>query len=424
MSDANWKKLTNAQVIQTAEDLTARDIADNDAKDAIKFVRWLEPILEESSQFALEEPELAERYHTFLNKCKLVALTLLSWDEIEDFLENSFTTIFQMPDYFDFWDRIRTKLLVVPEYEERDNIKKRLREALLRSKEILSGDYLVGDDNKKLSATVGNWLHDYVTAVGIAPAEAVRRSEYLTKNKNVQHLGPKEREKLEQLIAIFEQLKLSSLTPLGLEETVVTEVNDRPVVLKQGIFEPIDPKVSEIIRKMRQAGIFPAVQEEEKKKITQEYQAKAEKAGEIKQEWGENVVKVKDFLASSFLATGAGGAVRVEKEEGLAALSFLAQKNALATLLNDDLRFKKDFVEFVKKQNLSDELQRLSISPTSPLIVASFLRYFLEKKLNISPVDSPRHAVRLGNLMKQAGKPEYFDMAYYDMKEKKFKWKM
>lgn len=32
-------------------------------------------------------------------------------------------------------------------------------------------------------------------------------------------------------------------------------------------------------------------------------------------------------------------------------------------------------------------------------------------------------AVRIGNILKQAGKPEYWDMAYFDQASGMFKWK-
>ncbi|MDP3244149.1 MAG: hypothetical protein Q8M83_00640 [bacterium] len=430
MIDENWKKLADVKVVDMAKRLFDTIISNNDDKEAWEFAKWLKPLFEDASKFPQlnrEDPELADFYQDIFKKCQFIALHLWTPEEIEELFETSITTIFKLPDYFLLWERIRVRLLAIPEYEERDNFKKRLRDALLRNKELLTEESLIKGDDKNNRPTVENWLRDYIVAVGIEPATAIKRSEYLTKNQNVQKLTPEERQKVEQLIALFEKLKLSSLTPEGLEESVLTEANGQLVVFKEGKFEDaITPKVWEVIKQLKEVGVFPPMDEGEKKKITEEYLVKEEEVKDkekqsLKQEWGNDAKKARDFLFSCCLVGPTS--IKPEKAKGLAALSFLAENNALAQLLNEDSRFKKDFAEFLKKEGRSNELPSLNITATAPAVVGRFLCYLLEKKLNIDALESPRYGVRLGNLMKKAGKPEYWDMAYYDMKTKTFKWK-
>lgn len=256
----SWKNFNREKVIAEVElRVRAFVIPGNEAKEAAWFVNWLAPVTAGASEFAREAPEMVARYERVILQCKFIALGLLSWDDIEEVFEKHIMTLFEMPDYYELLPRIKGKLLAEPEYETRDEIKKRLREALLRNPEYFV-DYLQIEEEGQVAkpATVGNFLHNYIAAVGLAPAESIKRSEYLAKNKNVEKLKAEDRKKFEQLIALFERLKLSSLTPEGLEEHVSTEIDGKAVVFKEGRFEDeIEPRVLEIIKKMKEAGFFP-----------------------------------------------------------------------------------------------------------------------------------------------------------------------
>ena len=56
--------------------------------------------------------------------------------------------------------------------------------------------------------------------------------------------------------------------------------------------------------------------------------------------------------------------------------------------------------------------------------LGKFLQFVLIRRMRMAESDAAQIAVRIGNIMKQSGKPEYFDMAYYDQGEGKFRWKI
>ncbi len=430
MAGEDWKKLNHPEVLTDVERRFERYILlSNDVKEAEGFVRLLQPILEDNPDFEREAPEIAERYWTVVVKCKFIALALLSYEEIVDLFEKNFTGLFLMPDYYDLMERLRIKFLAMPLYEDRDAFKKRLREAMFRNKEFITPDTMLKEGETEKPPTVENWLRNYIAAVGIQPVESIKKTEYLTQSPNVRKLVAEDRKKVEQLLDIFEKLKLSSLTMQGLEEKVPTTIEGKPATFVEGRFEVVDKKTIDIIQELKQAGFFPAMDDVQISAVKRAYEekggvlAKLDAVEEEVRALYKTDSKQANALVMETIAPLASTSSRPPLEKVLVILLLHAEEGKLGELLTSEARFMDEFKKYLKEKKKSDALHNLELNPKSPINTGPFLRFIMEERGGMDSGTAARFAVRLANAMRQAGKKEYMEMAYYDIETGKFAWK-
>lgn len=429
MSDINSQKLFNPQILAEIEKrFNSHILLSNDPREALQFVRWLEPIME-TANVASMDSVVVEQYWAIVIKCKFMALALLTPREIEELFERQFTGLFLMPEYYDVWERLRVKFVAIPEYAERDEWKKRLREALLRNQEFLGGDIFIEEDGQNKPGTIENWLRNYIAAVGSGFAETIKRREYLTQSKNVQKLRPEEREKIEQLIVLFENLKISSLTMNGLEERVMTELDGKLMVFRGGRLEEINQNVWDIIKNLGGVDNGRPLEEAAKNKILEAYWKSKDTILAIEKE-KDDLVKIigseqsraYDIL-SSFIIPASPTALPPARARFLALLLIFAEKGWLLKILEEQNPVREQFVKYLRQEGSPEAAQNFTMTPTAPLSLGKFLKFVLLRRMRMSETEAAAIAVRMGNLMKAAGKPEYWDMAYYDQASGGFKWK-
>jgi hypothetical protein len=106
-----------------------------------------------------------------------------------------------------------------------------------------------------------------------------------------------------------------------------------------------------------------------------------------------------------------------DKIKGVALLEILAAAGSLQDLLTDE-RFSNLFLTSLRAGGNLQGVERLRVSPKSPQNVKSFVRFVLQDRLALDESTAARNAVKIGNLLGD----EYKDIAYFDVKESKFKW--
>ncbi len=216
----------------------------------------------------MESEKRESAQNNVMNKLKWVALPKLAEEEIIKMFAEKFTVIFEIADY-DLWGKVKQKIIYDIWYGNRDSFKEKIKKALLKNEEKLTEKKIIIND-KEYSPTVGNWLKDYNVALGFAPADAAKQSEYLTNSKNIKKLvssikyqvssdkeqirsgedgGIDEKEKLKILFKFYERLKFSSLTAEGFEEGLYINEDGIEGVLDDGVFTEIDPREKERIAK-------------------------------------------------------------------------------------------------------------------------------------------------------------------------------
>ena len=219
--------------IEKLEKLLNHIIKHNLQKEAFVFIARLSELRKKIG----DDP----RFDSFLIKAKLIALPLLENKEIINLARNNFSFIFSIIDY-NVREKIKSKMINLIIVSDRDELKKELKKALEDNEEVLTAKKLVVNDNI-LSPTVGNWLKDYIINVGNHSADKVKQSQYLTVSNNIKKIEQNEKNKIKNLIELYEYLKLSSSDPLGHEESYQTEIDGKLYNFHQGVLQAYDKKL-------------------------------------------------------------------------------------------------------------------------------------------------------------------------------------
>lgn len=221
--------LLDKKFIDSLEAIVKDIIAMNETKKAETLVKQLVKAQEKYKSKLVAAGEIKKFYNKIIIKLRFIALPLLAKEDVFDLLGRYFTWQFHISDY-NIGDKLEAKLITVTE-DERDKIKERLRNILLQSREVIIGG--------SIRKHINDWLKDYTAKVGLAPADTLKKQQYLIELTKDKTLAAHDLEKLKILFDFYEKLKLSSFTPLGLEETVPIVLGGKLYVFNRGQLEEI-----------------------------------------------------------------------------------------------------------------------------------------------------------------------------------------
>lgn len=235
----------------------------NETKEAFDFSKNLIILINGFPRFKEIYPYLFERYQDLILQIKWLTLFWLSEREILALFEENFTKIFEL-ESFDIWEKVRVKLIFISFCEDRDELKKKIIEALLRNKENFTSQILIQGD-KKHKPTIGNWLFLLNSLLGTNPLSRLKIAQFLVSDSNVKKLNPKEKENFRVLINLYEKLKLSSSTLEGFEEDIPVNEEGKNGVIREGIFYPENEKAifnyRKAIKELKESAKFEKVLE-------------------------------------------------------------------------------------------------------------------------------------------------------------------
>ncbi|HEX9664223.1 MAG TPA: hypothetical protein VGA49_00160 [Patescibacteria group bacterium] len=432
----------------------------NDEQEAGWFYRNIGQLVEETPRLKNNYPDINQAYQSMIIKAGFIGLPLLSAENILDLMENNFTAIFEVQkinEFYSVWEKVKTKLVGIIQYEDRDVFKKKIRETLLRNKEKITAQKITVQGTE-VEPTIGSWLKDYNAALGLGPVNRVKQAEYLTDSKNIKNVSLEEKDKLKMLFNFYEKLKYSSMTPEGLEENVQAEIGRKPMVFREGeLIEAYDYNTLQGLKGLVEAGLVPGVSKVEdlhpafvealqRGKKTQDKKTKEAKI--VKQTKSELVDKLKfkpaeeDALQAKVLdltqATKKDSsqlqkklliqinppkaAQKPDKLEVLAILQILAETASLDRLLKDN-KIQNLLISSLKSAGKNNLMEGLKVFPEAPEYLSHLLQFILKEKLGMDNNQSAIYGLRLTNLMKQAGKKMYSQLVYYDLETKQFAWK-
>lgn len=150
----------------------------------------------------------------------------LSEDEVPEIFTHSLAQGIQIQaEDYDPWVMIRKRLGTIPHWL-RNDYKSRWLKDLHQNSELLTSTPIVSA-GAQVSGTVMNWLKDYDLAMGtLAPADALKKTNYLFKGANVLKTSEAERVYVQHLIEIYEKLKQDSLNPDTMDESPLLLAED------------------------------------------------------------------------------------------------------------------------------------------------------------------------------------------------------
>lgn len=217
--------------------MMAEDIAsENRFREAYDLNRELEKAIGEMKNLKEGNYDLYVEYKKIIYKLKWLGLPIMKEEEVIDMFQHHFTQIFKI-DGYDIWSKLRIILLGIVVFEDRDEFKKKLRQALINSQEKITSKKLI-INKQEVPPTVANWISDYNKSLGTGEINDLARAQYLVNGKNIINLNKEEKEKIKILFDLYEKLKLSSFTLEGLEEDISVDRDNLMGTIRAGVFEP------------------------------------------------------------------------------------------------------------------------------------------------------------------------------------------
>jgi len=210
--------------------LFEKDIFYDRQKNAFGHCRKLEMILFEAKKDRTFPEEIYDVLFASYIRLKFVALPLLRDEEVVQLLKNYFVWLFDIEDY-DLEKKFRGKLISIEVYEDRDEFKREVVQAMQKSDAVISG--------KTKMKTIAQWVGNYNVNLGLDIVDNLPRRQYLMKLKNEKEMSERYQKRLKILFDFYESLKFSSLTPQGFEEDTPMEVNKTQYLFSRGELIPV-----------------------------------------------------------------------------------------------------------------------------------------------------------------------------------------
>jgi hypothetical protein len=365
-------------------------------------------------------PEDQFTYQDILIKAKFIALPLLHEKEIVELIQNNFIQIFDLPDY-DLWKKIKTKLITLSQFEDRDSFKKELKEALLKNEQVLTIENLILG-GKSVKGTVKNWLTDYHQVLGTEKVEALKLYQYLVSGENTKKLSVQSKKNLDYLLKFYEKLKISSVKFEGIEESIIFNVDGELDFFAEGITEMIGRDAKEIVSQLE--GMEAAA--EIRNEIEARYRGNEEEIRKINEEKAKILESINgDFekLASLlFKAITPRPGKIPNKVQVEAILEIFIDQGQLEDLL-EEKKFNEMMVAFFREKGREIDLEGFKVNPRAPQYVSVFLQHILKDMVGLSEDESGKIGMRLFNLLMKKGKDsKYQGLVYFDLEKREFRW--
>ncbi|MDX9892785.1 MAG: hypothetical protein RB292_00010 [Patescibacteria group bacterium] len=439
MAENQTKINISEETVQRLEAETTEAVKFNEVEYARNFIRRTWKQLREDKDWQRADLNLRQRFERLYYLNSILFIPALGEQELLALCQNGIGWYFkEMMDNHDLAEKIKAHLVAVYQ-ADRDSVKEKIRKALLENDEIITAGRIERND-KRHRASIKEWLIDYTSVVGTGKADSLRFNEYFTSNKNFVKLAVGDKQKVRSLIELYEKLKLSSMEPEGMEETIDLVVDGKWFVFDHGRFEeiglvgspyqgqtpsilPVEPskflpdESEPSVALPKTTPVASGVEQE----VLLAYQGDLDQQRLINKEieklnkkFGNNPA----VLRSEFFKA-------VQKKDVVKTISLLrvlAQLGDLENFLAMDEKLNK-FLKVVWAKQFGPELAaKFENHPAQVEFVRLFLRYVLEQRLNMSEAQAARIGQQIGNIFVSLGKKSYNKMAYFDVKAKEFKW--
>ncbi len=366
----------------------------------------------------VERAEMQSDYQNILAQSKFISLPFLKESDILELIQNNLMLIFEMPDY-DLWEKIKTKLISIPIFEDRDTLKKKIKEALLLNDQSLTEEPLLLEE-KKIKGTLKNWLTDYNRLMGFEKVSALKLSEYLLSSPNAKNLSAGSRKKLEYLLKFYEKLKFSSLEFEGIEELMIFNVEGEIDIYEGGIIERIGRKEKEALKQLESLETLGEIKGEVEAKYRGfEKEAEEKEIAKILKATAGNFGKLANELLRTITVTPGKAPNKIKIA---AILKILAEKGELEKILEKE-KFNEMMIAYFREKGKTLDLEGFKVNPRAPQYVAAFLKHILMDIAGMSEDESGRLGMQLFNLLKKGSKDDkYKGLVYFDLSKKEFCW--
>ncbi|PIS04943.1 MAG: hypothetical protein COT81_03650 [Candidatus Buchananbacteria bacterium CG10_big_fil_rev_8_21_14_0_10_42_9] len=428
-------ELNNQETLERYEVIFNEEVLRFDeVESAKKFIRDFNKILSNQKLSKQISPGLLPRYEDLLAKYQFVSLSALPQETVLELLRTKLTIALDFGELFDLERKINGRMVSILVYEDRDVFKRQIRQAIQNNEELITID--LGPDGKQ---RINDWVNDYLNKVGADPVGNLRMNEYFSNDSDFQKLSADKKQKIRRLIGLFESMKLSSLTPEGLEHSIPIIMDSGEVkVYHKGVIEDIDKEI------LKKYGIKPTSEEKSqgsldvnpdnetlvKEKIaTKDPHANAKAAYTGDPARQQKVMAQAEKYAKKFDGNLEGlrrefyKAVQDQNEiKTIAAFRVLADLNDLGNFLAEDEQLHKFLASVWQKKYGDDLVAEFHNNANQPKFVKLFLRYILMERLNMSEHDAARVGINISNIYKKNEVSGFERIAYFNAAESEFKF--
>ena len=352
-------------------------------------------------------------------KVKWLAVPRFRDGEILDLLEHQTLVIRGFDqDFFDLTETIKACLLNKIDYEERDQFKIKVRQSLLANSEVINQQAPV--------KTIGDWLRNIISKVGLQLIDRVKESEYYLKDENFTKLKKDEQEFLRKVISLYKYCLYSSQTPEGLDESFNVTHDGQLKTIERGQMvnlQSLDKKTDEVIKSFisetpakkvsKKKTSDPAILKKMKndyRKILSEFSKQAKGKDAPKASKLPEVIL--DSLNSN-LALGDTPAVLVD-------FASLIKQKGLDKLIKSK-NFSEEFSMYLEIY-FGQPVQDL-VKKASPEIISLFFQFIFISKLKLNLEKSAVLGLYLANILAKQGQKQFLPIVYADTGSGTFKWK-
>ncbi len=240
------------ELIRYVQEFSKTEINDN--------LRHYQKYMETQPEFTKAFPERAEVIRNLLIDAQWVALPVMSTEAVVELFNKHLMNLFTLTERYDFSgienlpkdifnEELRDHLLTYHLFDDRDKVKQRLVVALLTNNErITSAPYF--EEIKQAEPTLRKWLEAYSAfMVPGAKFSQFQQSKFFKTNDNVLLLSEKELQRLRLIIDEYEQLRRSSWTEEGMEESIFYDDGEVIGMVQYGKLIPFEKEDQERIRK-------------------------------------------------------------------------------------------------------------------------------------------------------------------------------
>lgn len=390
------------------------------------------------------------------------------WDRCIELFRTGMGIIVEFLPGIDVMAKLTAKLIFESDLALRDQYRAKIRKALLDNIESLTAPVRV--QTNSVDGAINSWLGQYINAVGSGQTDQLAYQQWLAQDSLLSALKPEDRERVEWLTKLYEELKHSSQTMEGLEEGIyTTDERGRPAYYRRGQFRLIDPDGSirrkinamklatgtaasatpmpalparpifkappvpaapQIVNKAPISPVTPppatptSTGQWTQSQIVVRYQGDQTKAaavasrGTILQQSTHG-----EAAAARNVLYAAINAVQPDEVEIVATLQLLANTDALDDILRDDSRFTQLVAQAIERQGNTSRLSDLKLYPKAPQFIQFFLELVLQQKVGLAEDAAARWGLQLANALKRAGNDKYSQIAYFDIADGKFHWR-
>jgi len=229
LSDLSQKNLADSAINLEIKEETERIVRQFDSKNALALSRYLKSKVSESAEIDLI-------YKEIIPQLEFIAIGLLKTSEVLNLIKEHFGVTLNFPfDIITPLDLVRIKLLE-NSFIDDELLREGISQALKDNENIVTKNLLeIGDRPGGMKPTIKNWLLDYDSRLMDKSDRSIARTEYFINSPNISKLSTEEKEKIKQLITVYDFVNTSSLIPSAYAgDYLVHWPNDCGFIISQG----------------------------------------------------------------------------------------------------------------------------------------------------------------------------------------------